>query len=109
LREFSVSFSKRPAVVLFISDPDQDLEVPADLLRRCYGLTPAEGRLTMVILEGHSLTVAADSCGVTHNTAKSQLKSVFLKTQVNRQGELIRLLLNTASVARPSTTLWPKR
>lgn len=101
LRESSLTFSQRPATALFISDPDRNLELPADLLKRCYGLTPAEARLAMVLLQGHPLKEAADRCGVSHNTAKSQLKSIFLKTQVQRQGELIRLLLNTAGVARP--------
>lgn len=55
----------------------------------------------MVLLEGHSLKEAADSSGVTYNTIKSQLKIIFLKTNVQRQGELIRLLLNTAGVIRP--------
>jgi DNA-binding CsgD family transcriptional regulator len=101
LREFNSGCSQRPAAVLFISDPDQIVELPVDLLRRCYGLTPAEARLTLVLLEGHSLKEASDSCGVTYNTAKSQLKSIFLKTQVKRQGELIRLLLNASGVVRP--------
>jgi len=98
LRQFGPSLAGRAAVVLFISDPDRNIEPPADLLKRCYGLTPAESRLALVLLEGHSLKDAADSCGVTHNTAKSQLKSVFLKTEVQRQGELIRLLLNLAAI-----------
>ena len=102
LHEFSTSFSRQPVAVLFISDPDRNPELPVDLLQRCYGLTPAEARLALVLLEGHSLKAAADSCGVTHNTAKSQLKSVFLKTEVQRQGELIRLLLNTAGVSYAS-------
>jgi len=102
LREFSLTLSQRPASVLFISDPDTNLGVPADVLKRCYGLTPSEGRLAMVLSDGHSLKEAADWCGVTYNTAKSQLKSVFLKTQVQRQGELIRLLLSTAGVVSPS-------
>jgi DNA-binding CsgD family transcriptional regulator len=68
--------------------------LPADLLRRCYGLTPAEARLTMLLLQGHSLKESADFCRVTQNTAKSQLKSIFSKTHVKSQGELIRLLLN---------------
>lgn len=100
LHELGNDLSQRPAAVLFISDPDQNVELPVDLLRRCYGLTPTEARLALVLLEGHSLKEAADLGGVTHNTAKSQLKSVFLKTQVHHQGELIHLLLNTAVVAR---------
>jgi DNA-binding CsgD family transcriptional regulator len=98
LREFDRIGSRNPAVVIFISDPDRSVELPADLLRRCYGLTSAEARLTMVLLDGRSLKVAADICGVTHNTAKSELKVIFLKTHVKRQGELIRLLLNSAGM-----------
>jgi DNA-binding CsgD family transcriptional regulator/PAS domain-containing protein len=101
LHEFSANLSQQPAAVLFISDPDQRVELPSDMLRRCYGLTPAEARLAMILVEGRSLKEAADSCAVTHNTAKSQLKSVFMKTQVRRQGELIRLLLNTSGFAQP--------
>lgn len=100
LREFGIDSPRRPVAVLFISDPDRNPELPTDMLKRCYGLTPAEARLTLVLLEGHSLKAAADSCGVTHNTAKSQLKSTFLKTQVQRQGELIRLLLSNADIVR---------
>jgi DNA-binding CsgD family transcriptional regulator len=101
LHAYGLTLSRQPAAVLFISDPDRNLELPSDLLRRCYGLTPAEARLATVLLEGHSLKEAADRCGVTHNTAKSQLKSIFLKTQVQRQGQLIRLLLNNVGGARP--------
>ena len=101
LRQYSTTLSRRPAAVLFISDPDRTQELPADLLQRRYGLTPAEGRLAIALLEGHSLKEAADSSGVTYNTVKSQLKIIFLKTNVQRQGELIRLLLNTAGVMRP--------
>jgi DNA-binding CsgD family transcriptional regulator len=101
LRGFNATLSQRSAAVVFISDPDRDLEFPADLLQRCYGLTPAEARLAMALLEGHSLKEVADTLCVTHNTAKSQLKCIFLKTQVKRQGELIRLLLTAEGVVSP--------
>jgi DNA-binding CsgD family transcriptional regulator len=96
LRGFDLGTSQQPSAVLFISDPDRGVELPEELLRRCYGMTQAEARLTMVMLEGCSLKEAADRCGVTHNTAKSELKIIFSKTQVRRQGKLIRLLMGTA-------------
>lgn len=98
LREFNPTLSQRPAAVVFLSDPNRNLKNPADSMQSCYGLTPAECRLAMVLLEGRSLKESANSCGVTHNTAKSQLKSIFSKTQVQRQSELIRVLLNSAGV-----------
>ena len=101
LRNTKLRLTQRAAAILFISDPDRNPELPIDLLRRCYGLTQAEARLAMILLEGQSLKEAADISGVTHNTAKSQLKSIFWKTQVKRQGELIRLFLNTAGIDHP--------
>jgi DNA-binding CsgD family transcriptional regulator len=93
LRDVGAGFEQQPYAIAFISDPDQKVALPADLLRRCYGLTVAEARLATTLLEGRSLKDAADLSGVTHNTAKSQLKSIFLKTQVQRQSELVKLLL----------------
>jgi DNA-binding CsgD family transcriptional regulator len=105
LRGFNGPFSsQQPAAVVFISDPDRNYEVATGLVRRCHGLTPAEGKLAMLMVEGNSLKEAATNCGVTHNTAKSQLKNIFLKTQVNRQSELVMLLLNTAGITRSGVT-----
>jgi DNA-binding CsgD family transcriptional regulator len=98
LRDVGIGMRQQASAVLFISDPDRKAELPLDLLRRCYGLTFAEARLATVLVQGRSLKEAADLCGVTHNTAKSQLKCVFLKTEVKRQSELVRLLLNNAGV-----------
>ena len=97
LGKFALGLCDRAAAVLFICDPDRGIEVPANLLQRGYGLTSAEARLTGILLEGRSLKDAADFCKVTHNTAKSQLKSVFSKTHVRRQSELIKLLLTVSA------------
>jgi DNA-binding CsgD family transcriptional regulator len=91
--------------VSFVSDPEHNVELPANFLERCYGLTAAETRLTMILLEGHSLKEAADLCGVTQNTAKTQLKSVFSKTHVQRQSELVRILLAGACQLRDSSSV----
>ncbi len=95
-----VEIGRRPAAVVFVSDPDQRIEAPIDVLQRCYAFTPAEARLAMLLLEGCSLNDAAEKCGVTRNTLKSQLKSIFSKVGVQRQGELIRVLLLTMGQLR---------
>jgi len=104
LGKINMGLSQLPAAVILISDPDRTPDLPADLLQRCYGLTPAEGRLAMLLLEGRSLKEAGDFCEVTYNTAKSQLKIIFSKTRTQRQGELIRLLLNTGGLITSQTT-----
>ncbi|HJS98218.1 MAG TPA: helix-turn-helix transcriptional regulator [Terriglobales bacterium] len=83
------------AAVLFVYDPELQVKPPLDLLQQGYGLTKAEARLALVLVEGHSLKDAAEKCSVTHNTVRSQLKSIFTKTGVRHQGELIRLLLRS--------------
>lgn len=87
----------RAAAVIFIYDPEKQVSLPMDILKRDYGLTLAESRLALFLVEGHSVREAADMIGVTFHTARSQLKSIFAKTGVRRQGELIRLLLATTA------------
>jgi DNA-binding CsgD family transcriptional regulator len=82
----------RPAAIVFIADPERTHVAPERLLRDLYGFTPAETRLAMVLAGGKSLGEAAESLGVSRNTAHSQLTSVFAKTGTGSQAELVRLL-----------------
>jgi len=62
-------------------------------LRRLYGLTPAEARLAQALVAGEHLNDIAEHLGITKETARSQLKAVFAKTDTHRQAELVRVLL----------------
>ena len=87
-------------VVLFITDP-QTTQGSADrLFTDLYGLTDAENRLVLRLLEGKSLTDAAVSLGLSRNTVHSQLAAVFQKTGTRRQSELLRLLLGGIAPVR---------
>lgn len=99
LRGAPAPIGSDPAVVLFITNPDDNAELPVDVAQQGYGLTESETKLTVLLLQGNSLKEAAFSSGITYNTAKSQLKSIFQKTRVRRQSELIRLLLNSVPMA----------
>ena len=72
----------------------------ADLLRLLFDLTPAEARLTRLLVEGKSQTEAGALLGITANTARTHLRRVFGKTGVTRQAELVRLL---AGLGAPSS------
>jgi DNA-binding CsgD family transcriptional regulator len=96
LSNLSNQIAPRASAIAFIYDPEKQIQLPFDLLRQAYHLTPAEARLALSMVEGHSLKFAAEMIGVTFNTARSQLKSIFAKTGVRRQGELIRLLLGSS-------------
>ena len=69
------------------------------LLHVTYGLTMAEARLATRIAQGLSLGSAAATLGITINTARSELKSIFVKTGSRRQAELVHLLMSWPSVA----------
>lgn len=58
-----------------------------------HGLSRAEARLASLLAEGISLEEAAEALQVSIQTVRSQLKSVFAKTGVTRQAELVALLL----------------
>ena len=69
------------------------MAVPADRLRRLYGLTRAEAHVALAVLRGDGLQAAADALGVTLATVKTHLQHVFGKTGTQRQAELVNLLL----------------
>ena len=94
---YGVLGETRPCAIVLIVDLEQELRYPTQLLAQRYGLTGAEARLACEILAGSSLRDAADRFGVAIGTARNQLKQIFVKTEVNRQAELVRLL--TADLA----------
>jgi DNA-binding CsgD family transcriptional regulator len=96
IRDKGIDTSQPVAAVAFISDPLQRHRPAQDILRTLYGLTPAECRVALLLGDGRSPREIAETIGVTFNTVRSQIKSIFSKTDVKRQGELIRLLLNNS-------------
>jgi DNA-binding CsgD family transcriptional regulator len=81
-------------VVLFITDPERQASPPTELLRQLYDLTCAEAKLAISLANGASLTETADQFHVTRNTMRTHLQMAMSKTDTNRQGELIRLVLS---------------
>lgn len=97
----TAAVADRPAAIVFVADPERTHVAPERLLRELYGFTPAETRLAMVLAAGKSLGEAAESLGVSRNTAHSQLTSVFAKTGTGSQSELVRLLHRGPVAVRP--------
>lgn len=80
------------SLAVFIARQGQ-LRLPWQKLAALYGLTRAEARLAAKLADGMSLEDAADALSVSINTARSHLKTVFQKTGVRRQAELVAQLL----------------
>ncbi len=101
VRGFDLDGSRPVRAVVFAGDPAQGSRPTNDTLRILFGLTPAECRLAMLLADGHSLTAITEMIGVSRNTVKSQLSSIYGKTGTSRQAQLVRLLLQLPAT-RPS-------
>jgi DNA-binding CsgD family transcriptional regulator len=80
-------------VAVFLSDPNLQQPISIDNLVSVYSLTPSEAQVSISIANGHSIDEIAKQSHHSAHTIRSQLKSVFRKTGVSRQSELIKLLL----------------
>jgi DNA-binding CsgD family transcriptional regulator len=79
-----------PKLALIIATTyDQRRAVVFDQLRAPFGLTRAEAALATEMLMGRSVRDAAQTLGVSYNTARCHLSRVFEKVGVRRQPELI--------------------
>ena len=80
------------ASAIFISDPEQRNPTAVAPLRALYGLTRAEASLAALLAAGSTLSEAADQLGIVLSTARTQLRSIFGKTNTHQQSALVRLL-----------------
>lgn len=85
----------RPSVALFVRDADSKAMPPVRLAQELFQLTAAETMLAIQLANGLSLEEAAEALNIRRNTARAHLRSIFSKTGVRRQTELVRIFLNS--------------
>jgi DNA-binding CsgD family transcriptional regulator len=81
------------AVVVFVADPERKVDAWDAVLARLYGLTPAEAKNAVLLLQGYRVQDIADELAVDVNTTRTHLKRIFSKTGARTQSDFIRLLL----------------
>lgn len=92
------SLRERQALAIgFISDPDATPRLDAKVLTQTFALTVAEAELAQELLCGDPIKEVARRLMVSENTVKTQLHSIFKKTQTDRQAQLVKLLMSLAS------------
>lgn len=89
------------AAIVHIFDPDQNMELLLGPVCKLYGLSAGEARLAGLLAGGMVFADAAKTMRVQEQTARSYLKQVFLKTDTNRQAELVWLMLKSAVRTAP--------
>lgn len=92
LRGRARALTASDGVVAFIATEANASLPNADVLRMLFDLSPAEAKLARRLVAGDTIEQSADALGVRPSTARTQLRSVFAKTGVDRQSGLILLL-----------------
>jgi DNA-binding CsgD family transcriptional regulator len=85
-----------PHTILVFVDLSRRPQPSQGVLQRLFDLTPAEARLAISIGSGKTLAEIADETSLSNATLRTQLSSVFMKTQTRRQPELVALLARVA-------------
>ncbi len=87
--------------IIYVRDPDETPLAHSGLWRELFGLTAAEAAFVGAFVEEESLEGAAERQSLTKSSARTYLKRIFAKTEVNNQAALMKLALN-GSVILPS-------
>lgn len=85
------------AAIIFIADSAQEVEVDPAKLQSAYGLTPAEARVAVALLELGSAKEVADKLGVSPHTVRVQIRHVYAKLGVDTRARFVKLLLGLSS------------
>jgi DNA-binding CsgD family transcriptional regulator len=85
-------------IAIFLSADNLQRNVAIEPFARLYHISRAEVALVTELLDGASIIEAASALGISENTARAQLRSVFSKTGTHRQPELTRVVLTSLAI-----------
>ncbi|MCX2900548.1 helix-turn-helix transcriptional regulator [Pseudomonas mandelii] len=96
----------QPAALVYIRDASSKSLASEVVTKQLFNLTKAETALAMELANGLSLEEAAEVLNIRRNTARAHLRSIFSKTGVRRQTELVRIMLNSVvALGKPKMAL----
>lgn len=91
------------ALTFFIVTANRHIPMDIGALQQLFQLTYAEARIASLIVNGNHIDQIAERLAISLNTVRTHLRHIFEKTNVERQADLIHLLLR-ASIAINSYT-----
>jgi DNA-binding CsgD family transcriptional regulator len=81
-------------------DPELPVGTAEAELRQLYGLTHTEACLANLLMEGKALDDCCRHLDIRRSTARTHLQHLFEKVGVQRQSELVSLLLKSVGLVR---------
>lgn len=85
------------AAIVFIADGAQEIEVDTALLQSAYGLTAAEAKVAVALVEFGTAEQVADALGTSPNTVRTQIKHIYAKLGVDTRARFVKLMMGLAS------------
>ncbi|MEQ1718797.1 MAG: LuxR C-terminal-related transcriptional regulator, partial [Hyphomicrobium sp.] len=90
--ELAAPFAAKAAV--FIRELGDTSAFPGELFVKRFGITPAECRVLMMLVQGLTVAETCDALGVGEPTIKTHLSRLFAKTGTSGQPDLMRLAMS---------------
>ncbi|MFC4277692.1 helix-turn-helix transcriptional regulator [Achromobacter aloeverae] len=81
------------AAIIFIADGSDPAPINTGALRESYGLTAMEARVAATLVERASAKDVAAALGVSPNTVRTHIKSIYAKLGVDTRTRFVKLML----------------
>lgn len=95
IQDGPASLASTPVAVAYLSGDRFSQADRCEQLVELFGLLPSEARLAWAIAQGMSIAEAADSLGLTLETARNYSKKIYAKTGARGQPQLVRNILTS--------------
>ena len=82
-----------PISIVYIFESSKNSQRIEDVIRSLYNLSPKEARIAAKLVLNPELKDAAQAMGITYNTARTHLKRIYAKTNVNRLSALVHMIV----------------
>jgi DNA-binding CsgD family transcriptional regulator len=90
--------SRREALAVIASASSCRVNLRVEDIRAATGLSQAEAQLAKALVSGSTTNDYAEATGLSPNTVRRHLAAAFLKTETNKQSELISLLVRAVGI-----------
>jgi DNA-binding CsgD family transcriptional regulator len=91
---------RQPNAILFVTDPDRQRVMKADVVGRRFLLTQAEVRVVAEVAKGDGAEAVATRLGIGLATVRTHMHHIFEKTGTHRQAELVGLVMQSQTRLR---------
>ena len=83
-----------PRWLLLVVDPERQIRASTHLIEKDLSLTPREAQIAALLVAGYDLRTVAARSNINVSTVRSHLKSIFAKTGLRSQVELVQRIRN---------------